>query len=286
MGSFLPDVKEIHNGADDNASGTAVLVEIAREFATRKQKLPRRLVFIAFTGEERGLLGSSHYTREPVFPLDSTVAMLNMDMVGRLKENKLVVYGTDTAPQFDPLVDKLNDSYKFAITKQPGGFGPSDHAAFYARKIPVLHFFTGSHEDYHRPSDDWEKVNVDGMRRVGGMVADAAMAIAQADGRPEYQASKSPQIARGGDRPYFGSIPDFTQNQPGYALTGVSSGSPAERAGLQAGDTIVQLGDSKIGNLEDFDSALRKYKAGDRVNVVVKRGEEEVKLQVTLDPPR
>jgi len=150
----------------------------------------------------------------------------------------------------------------------------------------VLHFFTGSHEDYHRPSDDWEKLNFDGMRRVGDLVADAVVAIAKGDERPTYQQSKTPQMARGGDRPYFGSIPDFTQSKPGYALTGVSSGSPADRAGLKAGDVIVQLGDSKIGNLEDFDSALRKYKAGDRVDVVVLRGVDEVKLQVTLDPPR
>jgi membrane-associated protease RseP (regulator of RpoE activity) len=286
-GSFVPDVKEIHNGADDNASGTAALLEVARQLAARGEKLKRRVVFIAFTAEERGLIGSARYMRSPLVPAEATVAMLNMDMVGRLNDEKLIVQGVDTATEFNAIVDRLNEEAGFKITKQPGGFGPSDHSTFYAKKVPVMHFFTGTHKDYHRPSDDADKLNVDGMRRVSKLVADVAAELADAESRPTYIETAPPAVAGGGgDRPYFGSIPDFSQDQPGYALTGVTKGGPAERAGIQAGDIIIQLGESKIGNLEDFDSALRKFKAGDRAPVIVRRGEEEVKVEVTLDPPR
>lgn len=287
-GSAAPGVKEIHNGADDNGSGTTVLIELARKLAGRGKKLPRRVVFLAFTGEERGLIGSARYVRTPLFPIDSTVAMLNLDMVGRLENEKLIVHGTGTATEFDALVDRFGKQYGFEITKKPGGFGPSDHSSFYAAKVPVLFFFTGSHKDYHRPSDDVDKLNVSGMRRVGDMVAEIAVTLAEAPARPTYQEAKggTETLGGGGDRPYFGSIPDFAQDEPGYALSGVTKGSPAERGGLKAGDILLQFGESKIGNLEDFDSALRKFKAGDKVPVVVKRGGQNVKLEVVLDPPR
>ena len=219
--------------------------------------------------------------------MDKTVAMLNMDMVGRLDDNKLIIQGADTAKAFEPIVDDLNKTYEFKITKKPGGFGPSDHSSFYARKVPVMHFFTGTHADYHKPSDDSDKVNVPGMRRIAGMVADATIALAEADKAPEYVEVERPQtVGPSGDRPYFGSIPYFAQSEPGYALQAVAKGSPAEKAGIKGGDVIVKLGDAKIGNLEDFDAALRKYKAGDKVPLVVKRDGEEVKLEVILDPPR
>lgn len=285
-GSLAAGVKEIHNGADDNASGTAALVEIARRLASRAEKLPRRVVFVAFTGEERGLVGSARYCREPLAPLDTTIAMLNMDMVGRLADEKLVIQGVDTATEFGPLIDDLSVRYGFKVTRQPGGFGPSDHASFYPHKVPVMHFFTGTHNDYHRPSDDYEKINLPGMRRVAEMVADAVVALAEHDERPHYLAAKAKPPGRGGDRPYFGSIPDFASDEPGYHLSGVSPDSPADKGGLKAGDTIVKLGEYKIGNLEDFDGALRKYKAGDKVPVVVKREGQERTLPVVLDPPR
>src|SRR5262249_36441141 len=150
-------------GADDNASGTVALLEVARKLAARKEKLPRRIVFIAFTAEETGLVGSSRYVRDPVFPLDKTVAMLNMDMVGRLTDDKLIVFGTGTSPIWDSLIKKLAEPLKFHLVFKPEGYGPSDHSSFYAKQIPVLHFFTGSHADYHRPTDDVEKINVPGI---------------------------------------------------------------------------------------------------------------------------
>jgi hypothetical protein len=286
-GSAAPGVTEIHNGADDNGSGTAVLIEVAREIVAQG-RLPRRIVFIAFTGEERGLVGSARYVRNPLFPLESTVAMLNLDMVGRLSEDKLIVHGTGTAAEFDSLMDKFGQQYAFRVSKKPGGFGPSDHSSFYSAKVPVLFFFTGSHKDYHRPSDDFDKLNIEGMRRIAAMVVEIATVLAKTEARPQYkEVQDSGDLARsGGDRPYFGSIPDFAGEEPGYALTGVAKGGPADRGGLKGGDVIVQFGDSKIENLEDFDSALRKFQAGDKVPVKVKRGDKEVTLEVTLDPPR
>ncbi|MFO0904463.1 MAG: M20/M25/M40 family metallo-hydrolase [Pirellulales bacterium] len=287
-GSLAPSWNvDVHNGADDNASGTASLLEAARYFGSQPQKPRRRLVFIAFTGEERGLLGSAHYVKNPRFPLESTIAMVNMDMVGRLLDNKLIVYGTGTATEFNPLLDRLNEQHKFLLTKQPEGFGPSDHASFYGKQIPVFHFFTGTHPDYHRPSDDAERLNIDGLRRITALVCDTVKAIDAADKRPEYKEVKgSAQIARSGDRPYFGSIPDFAEGVEGYALMGVTKGSPADRAGLKAGDVIVKLGDSRVANLDDFDLALRKFKAGDKAPVTVKRGNETLTLTVTLDPAK
>ncbi|MBS0210455.1 MAG: M20/M25/M40 family metallo-hydrolase [Planctomycetes bacterium] len=287
-GSLAPGEKEVHNGADDNASGTSTLIEVARQLAARGKPLPRRVVFIAFTGEERGLIGSAKYCANPIFPLDQTVAMLNMDMVGRMVDDKLIVQGADTGTEFGPIVDRLNETAGFKITRQSGGFGPSDHSSFYGKKIPVMHFFTGTHKDYHRPSDDIDKINAQGMRRVADFVTEVAVALAEADARPTYvevKASKS-GMGGGGDRPYFGSRPSFASEEPGYTLEGVTPGGPAEKGGLKGGDSIIKLGDSKIGNLEDFDSALRKYKAGDKVPVVVRREGKEVTLYVTLEPPR
>lgn len=286
-GSLAPNSEEIHNGADDNGSGTVALIEVARRLAERVEKLPRRVIFIAFTGEERGLLGSAHYVEHPLVPLDQTIAMLNMDMVGRLKDNKLIIYGTGTSNTLEQLVDQANQRYEFEISKQPSGFGPSDQTSFYAKQIPVLHFFTGIHSDYHRPSDDYDKLNIEGLLKIAEMVSDVAVELADADSRPDYQSTgRQASFGGDGDRPYFGSIPDFGQADPGYALSGVTKDSPAEKGGLKAGDVLIKLGDSRIGSLEDFDSALRKHKAGETVPVVVKRDGQEVTLQVTLDPPR
>ncbi len=189
-GSLAPWTRETHNGADDNASGTATMLEIARRFAIQQDKPRRRIVFMAFTAEERGLLGSKHYVREPRFALEKTVAMVNLDMVGRLNDDKLIVYGTGTAEEFDPLIERLNEEYKFKITKHPGGFGPSDHASFFAKKIPVFHFYTGSHKDYHRPSDDYDKINIPGMRRVADMVTEVVQDIVAADKPPTPKQGK------------------------------------------------------------------------------------------------
>jgi len=284
--SAAPGEHAVHHGADDNASGTALLVEVAR-LLKREGPFPRTILFVAFSGEERGLLGSAHYTANAAVPLAETAAMVNLDMVGRLDGNKVVVHGTGTGTGLDALVDRFVAARGFEAAKEPGGFGPSDHSSFYARKIPVLHLFTGSHSDYHRPTDTAEKINYDGMVRITRLVADIVRDLATAAERPAYIEVASKQFARGGgDRPYFGSIPDFGKPGKGYAITGATKDSPAAKGGLKGGDVIVRLGESAVTGLEDFDSALRKHKGGETVPVVVERDGAEVTLQVTLDPPK
>ncbi|MFP6691874.1 MAG: M20/M25/M40 family metallo-hydrolase [Pirellulales bacterium] len=283
--SAQPGSKDIHNGADDNGSGIAVMLEIARRLVALEKPLQRRVVFIAFTGEEAGLLGSAHYVKEPTVPLDKIVAMLNLDMVGRLKDNKLIVHGTGTADEFDPLINRLNAQHAFKIVKKPSGFGPSDHTSFYSKKIPVLHFFTGGHEDYHKPSDDYEKLNVAGMRRIGSLVSEVALTIADADGRPKYLETKQTRVA-GGRWPYFGSRPDYGYDKPGIRMDGVTPGSPAARGGIKAGDVIVKFGKAEIATVTDFANVLSKHKAGDKVPIVVRRDGKELTVVVVLDPPR
>lgn len=283
--STAPGEKAVHHGADDNASGTAMLLEVARRLAA-DGPLPRSVLFIAFSGEERGLLGSGHYAANAVLPLSDTVAMVNLDMVGRLVDDKVIVHGTGTGTGLEALVDRLVAEHGLGVAKEPGGFGPSDHASFYAKKVPVLHVFTGSHGDYHRPSDTADKINVEGMEKLASLVTAIVRDLATRPDRPAYVEVAAPAFARGGDRPYFGSIPDFGNPGNGYSISGVAKDSPAARGGLRGGDRIVRVGASAIANLEDFDSALRKHKGGDTVPVVVVRDGAEVSLDVTLGPPK
>ena len=286
-GSLAPGSHEVHNGADDNASGTAALLELARRFSQRTEPLPRTLVFLAFTGEERGLLGSAYYVKEPLFPLENTVAMLNMDMVGRMTDHKLTVFGTGTSPVWDGLLDKYAAEVGLELSRKPEGLGPSDHSSFYSVKIPVLHLFSGTHSDYHRPTDDWEKINFEGMTQVVDLMEDLAVAVAESPERPTYaEVVGRASMERDGSRPYFGSIPDFGTDADGYAIQGAAPGSPADKGGLKGGDIIVRLGGHAIAGLDDFDLALRKFSAGQQVEVVVQRGGEEVTLSVTLASPR
>jgi hypothetical protein len=288
--SAAPGSTDIHNGADDNASGTVALLELARRFASqaRTKRPPRRIVFIAFTGEELGLLGSARYCKEPVFPLDRTVAMLNMDMVGRLKEdNKLIVYGTGTSDRWEGDLKQSNRNDGLKLIFKPEGFGPSDHSSFYTKKIPVLHFFTGEHPDYHKPTDDWDKLNIDGIARVVDLIQGVAESTITASERPKYiEVKGSAQPTRGGNRPYFGSIPEFGNEEPGYAISGAAAGSPADKAGMKGGDRIIKFGGNPVSNLDDFDAALRKFKPGDEVDVIVVREKKEVTLKVKLEPPK
>jgi acetylornithine deacetylase/succinyl-diaminopimelate desuccinylase-like protein len=283
--SAAPDVRAVHHGADDNASGTALMLEVARRLAAAGP-LPRSVVFVAFSGEEIGLLGSEHYTANPSVPLADTVAMVNLDMVGRMQDDKLIIQGMDTATVFGPLVDRLGAAGRLTIRKQPGGSGPSDHASFYAKKIPVLHLFTGTHPDYHRPTDTAEKINYEGMERLATMVTELVTELARVPERPAYLQGGSKKTRGGDGRPFFGSIPDFKSEAKGFAISGVAKNSPAEKGGLRAGDLIVQLGESMITGLDDFDSAIRSHKPGDTVPVVVVRAGVEVRLEVVLGEPR
>ncbi|HVO32206.1 MAG TPA: M28 family peptidase [bacterium] len=290
--SLDPDkMGQVHNGADDNASGTSALMAIARFLGQHPDGPPRRtLIFIAFSAEEAGLGGSSFYVGHPTWPLDRIVTMLNMDMVGRMKDKRLVVFGADTASEFHQILDDDNVD-KLSISAHGDGYGPSDQTAFYGKNIAVLHFFTGAHSDYHRTTDDADKINSEGLAEVARLVARVAGALADRDRRVTFVPSNNIAQAQGqvgstggGYGAYFGSIPDFTESDtPGVQITGTRAGSPAEKAGLAQGDRIVKFGEVTINNLYDLTFALRKYKPGDAIDVVVVRGADTKTMKATLE---
>ncbi|MGL5098090.1 MAG: M28 family peptidase, partial [Planctomycetia bacterium] len=283
---------QIHNGADDNASGTAAVLELARRYAARAaagRKPARRIVFICFSAEERGLLGSRHYVKnDPLAPLDSTLAMVNFDMVGRLAKEKLIVFGTKTGEGLEPLVEKLNEKYKFQLKKEAGGIGASDHSSFYTAKIPAFHLFTGTHQDYHAPTDDADKINYDGMRRVIDYSQDLVDALVDLPERPKFtEVASDPHAGMelsGDALPYLGTIPDYGADVVGVALTGVKKDSPADKAGLKAEDVIVEFAGAPIKDVQGYTRAMQKYKSGDTVDIIVLRGKEmtRVPLKATL----
>lgn len=286
-GSLKPDTIAIHPGADDNASGTAALLEEAQYFAGRRRDVQRTVVFAAFSGEELGLLGSAHYVKNPLFPLDSTVAMLNMDMVGRMRDSVLVVEGMGTSPRWERLARSENRD-SLVLKLKPDGFGPSDHSSFYGKDIPVMFFFTNLHADYHRPSDTWEKINYGGEQRVTEYIARIATAIVDEPSRPQFtKATVSSPMAGGGDRQALhvtlGVIPDYAEDVHGLKITGTRAGSPAEKAGLKADDIIIKFDRKDVANIYDFMHLLEGHKPGDEVVVVVKRGAGEVSLKAVLE---
>jgi hypothetical protein len=284
-GSLAPGTVAIHNGADDNGSGTTTMLEIARRMAEDQSENRRNIVFMAFTAEEKGLLGSKHYVRNPRFPLEKTVAMVNLDMVGRLTDNALTVYGTGTADSFDAMIDRLNEKSQFALDKQPAGFGPSDHSSFYEVEIPVFHFFTGLHNDYHRPSDDFETVNIEGMARIADMVTSVVSEISTASKRPSLiKNSAVAQVGRtnrrGPARVVIGVMMD--QESEAAKIKEVNADGPAAKAGMLAEDVIIQIGDQDVASFAEMRAAMRGMRAGDVVKITVQRGEDTVELNVTL----
>jgi aminopeptidase YwaD len=273
----------IHNGADDNASGTSGLLELAEKFASIKDKLNRKIVFIAFSGEELGLLGSSYVVNNFPLPIENNITMINMDMIGRLNDkNELIVYGTGTSSKWKNILDDKNE-YDLNLTFNDEGFGPSDHSSFYGKKVPVLFFFTGTHSDYHKPSDDADKINSAGEEKVLKYVSDVATTIVNSDTRPDYISVERKDAGKmTGTRVYVGTVPDFAGDVDGYQLGGVTDGSPAAKAGLLAGDIIIKFGEKKISNIYDFTYALGDHVPGDKVNVLVKRGNEELTFEIEL----
>ena len=325
-GSLAPREGEIHHGADDNASGTAGMLELARLFTSQKLRLRRTIVFMAFSGEEEGLLGSNYYVNHPIVPLTNTVTMINMDMIGRMKDNKLIIGGVGTAPEWRQVLAAANAPERMRVAVAPtspeemsrpvsatarteipivtgsngtpvvslsfekpfdlklneDGFGPSDHSSFYARQVPVLFFWTGTHGDYHKPSDTADKINYADEVRILGLVRRIVFDIDTNDKRPVYTVAKSESTGRAsGFRVYLGTIPNYADSNDGLLLDGVRDDSPAAKAGIKAGDKIVKLAGRDVRNVYDYTYALGEMKAGQEYEVELMRGGERVKLVIT-----
>ena len=323
QGSLAAREGEIHHGADDNASGVAGVIELARIFSADGARTKRTLVLVAFGGEEEGLLGSNYYVNHPVWPLDKTVAMINMDMIGRMKGNQLMIAGVGTAKEWRELIAAENlaramnvtasgsgaraegvnvksrsvpvvvgangqpvvhfdPAQQFALTLNEDGYGPSDHSSFYAKRVPVLFFFTGTHDDYHKPSDTAEKINYEDEARVLAFVAGLVRAVDGGAQRPTYAVTTGqPQGRSMGFRVYLGTIPNYSEGNDGLKLDGVRPDSPAEKAGLKPGDRVVKMAGREVRNVQDYTYVLGEMKAGQEYEVEVVRGSETLKLKIT-----
>jgi hypothetical protein len=306
-GSLAPREGDIHHGADDNASGVAGLIELARMLSSQSPKPRRTIVFIAFSGEEEGLIGSNYYVNHPIVPLANTVAMINMDMIGRLRDKKLIIGGVGTALEWRDVLDRANPPVgmtatmrrpaatdvepsggsanvfkEFDLTLNEDGYGPSDHSSFYAKQIPVLFFWTGNHEDYHKPSDTADKINYQGEAQVVALVGKVIREIDGSDKRPTYTVAKSDSQGRTmGFRVYLGTIPNYADSNDGLKLDGVRDDSPAAKAGLKAGDKIVKMAGREVKNVYDYTYALGEMKAGQEYEVEILRGSERLRLKIT-----
>jgi hypothetical protein len=274
----------IRNGADDNASGSAVVLEMARILSADPPR--RSVLFVHFSGEELGLLGSQYFVEHPPVPIENIVAMINFDMVGRLRDDKLIVYGVATAEEMQSVLDSANVAPALDVRAIGDGFGPSDHSSFYAKGIPVLHLFTDLHDDYHRASDDVERIDIGGMARVTAFAGRVARAIADRPSRLT-PVRKAPPVAsaapRTGSGAWFGSVPDMAASDTtGVRLTGVSPGSPAEQAGIRAGDVIIEFGGMRVADLYQFTDALQAHQPGDTVQVIVRRDGEPLTVTAVL----
>jgi hypothetical protein len=274
---------KIHNGADDNASGVAGLLELARYYKSNKVKEKNNFLFILFSGEELGLYGSDYFVEHPTMDLGKVNFMINLDMVGRLdpKNGGLSVSGSGTSPGWEPLLKSLSTP-EVPITTDSSGTGPSDHTKFYLKKIPVLHFFTGSHSDYHKPSDDAEKINYDGEVAVLNTIIKVVDTM---DKEPKLAYLTTKSKSMGGARSFkvtMGVMPSYSSKAAGLKVDGVSEGKPAQKAGILAGDIITQIGELPIKDMETYMDALGKFEKGQTVPVKLLRADKEITVNVTF----
>lgn len=287
-------IGQIHPGADDNASGTAGVIELARWFSKQPQQ-KRGILFMTFAGEELGLLGSSWYVNHPTLPLQNAVAMINMDMIGRIRDGKVYINGSGTGSSLSKLIEDLKApaGLKFDLSEKVG-YGGSDHMSFTLKNVPVLFFFSGLHGDYHKPSDTADKIDAVDAAKLLGYVAQVAMRLENDAARPQFVRLAEPETSAHGGAggggsgygPNFGSIPDFDEPPKGVRFADVRDGTPAAVAGLKAGDILIEFDGKEIGNLYDFTYALRAHKAGDTVMVKVLRGSATIEAKVLLTERR
>ena len=285
--SLTPSVTAIHPGADDNASGTAGVIELARWYS-RQPKQKRGILFLSFAGEEMGLLGSAYYVSHPELPLAKAVAMINMDMIGRIRDGKVYIGGAATGTGLRPMLEQVAPKYHLKVDYSEGPeSGSSDHTSFTSGQVPVLFFFSGLHSDYHKPSDTWDKIDAPDAALLLTLVAEVADDLRAVTVRPEFVhvAPQTPPMggtSGSGYGPWFGSIPDFGEGIKGVKFADVREGSPAAKAGFKAGDVMIEFDGKKIENLYDFTYALQAKKPGDEVVVKVLRDNQPVEAKVLL----
>jgi hypothetical protein len=261
------------------------MLEIAQKLSANKKNLKRSYLFIAFGGEEAGLLGSAYFTKSPLFEKRNVVAMLNLDMIGRLTDDKLIIYGSGSSPYWKPALDSLNAAYNFRLTFSEESSGRSDHASFYNKNVPVLHFFSGTHKDYHAPSDDTYLINAEGAAKITSYVYDVALALNTLQSKPEFTkivVQSNEGRSMGSVKVYVGTIPDYSYSDVGMKISGVKEGSPAEKGGLKAEDIIIKFGDVEVNDIYSYMYAMSGYKPGDEVELIVKRNNENVPLKLVL----
>ncbi len=285
-GSLAPNSNEIHHGADDNASGTAAVIQIAQDLAKAKNNA-RTIVFLAFSGEEEGLYGSNWYVNHPTVPISNIIAMINLDMVGRLDQAKLTIGGIGTAAEWKQLVEKYAvrpgdpaETPLFHLQLNEEGFGPSDHSSFYSKKIPVLFLFTGTHSDYHKPSDTADKINYDGEFEIIRYIERLIGAIDRNAKRPTYEVARSAPTVRTAFNVSLGTVPNYAETSDGLHLDAVRDGSPADKAGVKGGDIVIKLAGKEVRNISDYMFALGEMKAGETYDIVVRRGDKTLTLKI------
>lgn len=276
-GSLYRGKKAVHNGADDNASGVALMLNIAAKL--KNTNTNNNYLFMAFSGEEMGLLGSNYFIKNPTVDLKKINYMVNMDMVGRLKDSTLVVYGTGTSPIWSQTINSLNDNFK--LIEKESGVGPSDHTSFYLADIPVLHFFTGQHKDYHKPSDDEEFLNYEGMYQISEYIF-SIISDMDNNGKLTFKKTKNETESAPRFKVTLGVIPDYLFDGKGMRIDGVSDDKPAQKAGINKGDIVVKMGDIEVIDMMSYMTGLSKFEKGDTTTVEVLRDGEVVKLQVTF----
>jgi len=277
ISSLYKGEKAVHNGADDNASGTASIIQIAKLLKNRNTN--NNYLIVAFSGEEQGLWGSNYYSKHATIDMEKVNYMINLDMVGRLNEEKaLAINGVGTSPQWNKAFEEIGDR-GFKLIKKESGIGPSDHTTFYLKDIPVLHFFTGQHEDYHKPSDDAEKVNYEGMVEIVQFI-DALISSLDPKEKLTFTKTKDESTRVPRFTVTLGVVPDYLYGDEGMRIDGISEGKPAQKAGLQVGDIVIKMGDTEVKDMMSYMKALSSFKKGDTTTVVVLRKKEKIEVGI------
>ena len=283
-GSLMPGSKLIHNGADDNSSGTAALLELSSKLSKNKGLLKRSIILMGYNAEEEGLLGSKYFVNNPTVDLQSIVAMINMDMIGRMSNNAVTVGGTGTANIFESTLKEINKDHNLKLKMSPEGFGPSDHASFYINNIPVLFFFTGTHSDYHKPSDDWQRINIEGQKKITDFIYDLTLNLSRMSEKPVFKESgpKQATLARSTFKVTLGIMPSYVSDEKGLVIDGVRKNGPAGKAGIKKGDMIISIKGKEVNSIYDYMYRLEKLEPGEVVKVTIIREGEELTLAINL----